>query len=62
MVGSTTPELQEQLVKILMAISEGKGDTAAELAVKISEPTSDFDEAEFRRSIRLLLPLARSGA
>src|SRR4051812_3602787 len=41
MVGRTTPELQESLVKILVAISEGKGDTAAQIAIDISEPTEE---------------------
>src|SRR5436190_8815414 len=39
MIGRTTPELQDDLVKILLAISEGKGDTAAEIAVDMSQPT-----------------------
>jgi hypothetical protein len=51
MIGRTTPELQESLVKILIAISEGKGDTAAQIAVDISQPTEEFNETEFRRSI-----------
>jgi ubiquinone biosynthesis protein len=51
MVGRTTPELQERLVKILMAISEGNSETVAGLAVQISEPTEEFDEREFRRRI-----------
>jgi ubiquinone biosynthesis protein len=51
MVGRTTPELQESLVKILIAISEGKGDTAAQLAVDISQPTDEFNETDFRRNI-----------
>jgi predicted unusual protein kinase regulating ubiquinone biosynthesis (AarF/ABC1/UbiB family) len=51
MVGRTTPDLQEQLVKILLAISEGRSDTAADIAIQISEPTQEFVEADFRRSI-----------
>jgi predicted unusual protein kinase regulating ubiquinone biosynthesis (AarF/ABC1/UbiB family) len=51
MVGHTTPELQEKLVKILVAISEWKGETAAELAIDISEPTEEFNEDEFRRQM-----------
>jgi ubiquinone biosynthesis protein len=51
MVGRTTPELQESLVKILIAISEGKGDTAAQIAVDVSQPTDEFNETDFRRSI-----------
>lgn len=51
MVGRTSPEQQEQLVKILMAISEGKSETVADLAIRMSEPTDEFNEKEFRRCI-----------
>jgi predicted unusual protein kinase regulating ubiquinone biosynthesis (AarF/ABC1/UbiB family) len=51
MVGRTTPQLQEQLIKMLMAISDGKSEVAADIAVQISEPTEEFDEKEFRRKI-----------
>jgi ubiquinone biosynthesis protein len=51
MIGRTTPEMQEDLVKILLAISEGKGDTAAEIAVDMSQPTDEFNETDFRRGI-----------
>ncbi len=51
MVGRTTPELQESLVKILIAISEGKGETAAQIAIDISQPTEEFNETDFCRSI-----------
>jgi ubiquinone biosynthesis protein len=51
MVGHTTPELQDELMKILMAISEGKSEVVADLAVRISEPTEHFDEKQFRRRI-----------
>jgi len=55
MIGRTTPELQEQLVKILVAVSEGKGETAAQIAIDISEPTEDFNDTDFRRSISLFI-------
>jgi predicted unusual protein kinase regulating ubiquinone biosynthesis (AarF/ABC1/UbiB family) len=51
MVGRTTPELQDQLVKILLAISEGRGETAAEIALRISEPTEEFNELEFTKNV-----------
>jgi ubiquinone biosynthesis protein len=55
MIGRTTPEMQEDLVKILLAISEGKGDTAAEIAVDMSQPTDEFNETDFRRSISTVI-------
>ncbi|HTG44314.1 MAG TPA: AarF/UbiB family protein, partial [Verrucomicrobiae bacterium] len=51
MVGRTTPALQEQLVKIMMAISEGQGEVAADIALDISEPTDEFNEKDFRRDV-----------
>jgi predicted unusual protein kinase regulating ubiquinone biosynthesis (AarF/ABC1/UbiB family) len=49
MVGRTSPEMQENLIKLLLAISEGHGDHVAELAIKMSETTSRFDETQFHR-------------
>ena len=55
MVGRTTPQLQEQLVKMLMAISEGKSEVACDIAIQISQPTDEFDEKEFRRQSTTLI-------
>lgn len=60
MVGRTTPELQEQLVKILMAISEGRGETAADIAIQISQETDEFNETDFRRGISVFIAEQRS--
>jgi predicted unusual protein kinase regulating ubiquinone biosynthesis (AarF/ABC1/UbiB family) len=57
MVGHTTPGMQEHLLKILLAISEGKSDDAAEVAIRISRATEEFDSTEFRRRIGQLLVL-----
>jgi ubiquinone biosynthesis protein len=51
MVGRTTPEMQEKLIKIVMAVSEGHGETAADLAVQMSETTQYFKADEFERKI-----------
>ncbi|MDB6028158.1 MAG: hypothetical protein JWM68_4381 [Verrucomicrobiales bacterium] len=51
MVGHTTPQMQEKLLKLLLAISEGRSDEAAEIAIQISETTEYFDDVEFRRKI-----------
>src|SRR6185436_3970903 len=55
MVGHTTPAMQEHLLKILLAISEGKSDEAAEVAIRMGRPTEEFDMPEFCRRIRQLL-------
>jgi len=54
-VGRTTPKMQENLLKILMAISEGKGDQAEELIIQTSSKDEDFDGTEFRRRIGQLV-------
>ena len=49
MVGHTTPGMQENLLKLLLAISEGNSDGAADLVIHMSETTEEFNQAEFRR-------------
>jgi predicted unusual protein kinase regulating ubiquinone biosynthesis (AarF/ABC1/UbiB family) len=51
MVSRLTPGRQDQLLKMLLAISEGNGDRAAELAVQIGEPHADLDEPGLRRAV-----------
>jgi predicted unusual protein kinase regulating ubiquinone biosynthesis (AarF/ABC1/UbiB family) len=55
MVGHTTPGMQENLLKLLLAISEGKSDEAADVVIRISETTEEFDQIEFRRRIGQLM-------
>jgi predicted unusual protein kinase regulating ubiquinone biosynthesis (AarF/ABC1/UbiB family) len=51
--------MQESLLKILLAVSDGKGEDAAELAIRMSERLEDFDQNEFRRQISHLVALRR---
>ncbi|HYG24592.1 MAG TPA: AarF/UbiB family protein [Verrucomicrobiae bacterium] len=55
MVGHTTPVLQEHLLKLLLAISEGDSDTAGDVAIRISATTEHFDEPQFRHKISHLI-------
>jgi ubiquinone biosynthesis protein len=55
MVGRTTPAMQENLIKLLIAISEGQGERAVDLAIQMSETTPHFKEAEFRRKIGAMI-------
>ncbi len=55
MVGRTTPAMQEKLIKVLIAISEGKGDEASSLVIHMSETTPQFQEAEFRQQISAMV-------
>lgn len=60
MVGHTTVEMQEQLLKLLLETSEGNGEAVASLVIRISKTSEDFDEIEFRHKIGQLLA-ARQG-
>jgi predicted unusual protein kinase regulating ubiquinone biosynthesis (AarF/ABC1/UbiB family) len=51
MVGRLTPRLQDDLLQLLLTISEGRGDEAAEIAIKIGDRRHDFDQAEFTRRV-----------
>ena len=51
MVGQITPPLQEDLLQLLLAISEGHGEDASRIAIKIGRPRGQFDQADFTRRI-----------
>jgi len=51
MVGYITPQLQENLLQLLLAVSDGRGDDAAAMAIKISELKEDFSENTFRQRV-----------
>lgn len=51
MVGRVTRSFQDNLLRLLLAISEGRGDTAAEAAVRMGEPKEGFERKTFERRI-----------
>ena len=55
MIGRISPEMQENLLKLLLAISEGHGEEAADRAAEIGEKLETFDEMEFRRRVSELV-------
>ena len=55
MVGRTTPTMQENLLKVLIAVSEGKGEQAAEVIARMSEHSENYDRAEFERKVAHLV-------
>jgi predicted unusual protein kinase regulating ubiquinone biosynthesis (AarF/ABC1/UbiB family) len=61
MTGRVTPALQEQLVKLLLAVAEGRGEEAADLALRIGEVRDGLDEARFRRAVSELV-VSQQGA
>jgi predicted unusual protein kinase regulating ubiquinone biosynthesis (AarF/ABC1/UbiB family) len=51
MVGRLMPSLQEQLLQLLLAIAEGRGDDAAAIAIKVGDKKDGFDEKQFSARI-----------
>ena len=55
MVGRIAPQLQENLLQLLLAVSDGRGDDVAAMAIKISELKEDFSENTFRQRVASLV-------
>jgi predicted unusual protein kinase regulating ubiquinone biosynthesis (AarF/ABC1/UbiB family) len=51
MVGRVTPQAQENILQLLLAISEGHGDEAAALTIKLGEPKESFEQERFTRQV-----------
>ena len=51
MVGHISPARQEEILKLLIAISYGDGEDAAEQTVRMGEAKAGFDEKTFRRLV-----------
>jgi predicted unusual protein kinase regulating ubiquinone biosynthesis (AarF/ABC1/UbiB family) len=49
MTGRLSSAMQENLLRLLLAISEGNGDETVKIILRISETTDGFDEAEFTK-------------
>src|SRR5204863_9148451 len=52
MVARLTARVQDQLLQLLMAISEGRADDAVDYAKRLGSPRADFRPAAFARGIR----------
>ncbi|HMJ24334.1 MAG TPA: AarF/UbiB family protein [Pyrinomonadaceae bacterium] len=55
MVGHISGSFQENLLRLLLAISEGRGDEAAEVSIKMGEAKPNFDEQDFRHRVANLV-------
>ncbi|PWT91862.1 MAG: ABC transporter [Blastocatellia bacterium] len=51
MVGRVTRAFQDKTLRLLLAISSGYGEEAAEAAIKVGEPKEGFDETMFVRRV-----------
>ncbi|MEM6392606.1 MAG: AarF/UbiB family protein [Planctomycetota bacterium] len=47
MVGRVPPRLRDRLMQLILAVVQGRGDHAAEVAIKIGMPARDFDQRRF---------------
>jgi predicted unusual protein kinase regulating ubiquinone biosynthesis (AarF/ABC1/UbiB family) len=60
MVGRIAPTMQENLLKLLIAVGEGNYETAADIVIRISQTTENFNPAEFRRHIGQIMALQQN--
>ncbi len=55
MIGRLSPQMQERLLKLLLAVSECRGEEAADVAVALGEKLEGFNEPGFRRAVASLV-------
>ena len=60
MVGRIMPRLQEDLLQLLLAISEGHGEEAADMAIKVGDTIENFDDKVFRRKISEIVAVQKT--
>jgi predicted unusual protein kinase regulating ubiquinone biosynthesis (AarF/ABC1/UbiB family) len=60
MVGHIAPGMQENLLKVLLAVSEGNSEEAADIVIRMSQKTENFDSSEFHRRIRQVMALSQN--
>ena len=51
MIGRVTQSFQDNLLRLLLAVSEGRGDDATETAIKMGEPKERFDRFNYKRRV-----------
>jgi ubiquinone biosynthesis protein len=57
MVGYVTEAMQQKLLKLLIAISDGKGEDAADVAASMGDRLEHFDRRQYTREISQLVAL-----
>jgi ubiquinone biosynthesis protein len=55
MVGRVTPSMQDELLRMVLAISEARGEEVANVTIRTGDPLPLFDEHTYRRSIAELV-------
>jgi ubiquinone biosynthesis protein len=51
MVGHLSPSLQDKLLKLVLSVSEGRGEEAADAAIALGQVREEFDEAAFKQDV-----------
>ena len=55
MVAHVAGNFRENYLRLLLAISEGRGDAAAEVAMRMGEPKPNFDKSEYEHRVAQLV-------
>jgi ubiquinone biosynthesis protein len=55
MTARLSTKMREQIVHLLMALADNRGDDAAEVLVEVGDPLSDFDRVAYTRDIAGLI-------
>ncbi|MHB8670987.1 MAG: ABC1 kinase family protein [Acidimicrobiales bacterium] len=62
MVARVAPEMQDSLIKLLLSVSEGHGQDAADVAVAIGQKLEGYDSGSFRRQAAQLIESNRGAS
>jgi predicted unusual protein kinase regulating ubiquinone biosynthesis (AarF/ABC1/UbiB family) len=55
MIGRVSPTMQETLLKLVLAVADGRGEEAADVVVSLGEKLDGFDERQFKRDIAMMV-------
>jgi predicted unusual protein kinase regulating ubiquinone biosynthesis (AarF/ABC1/UbiB family) len=55
MVSHITGAFQDDLLRLLLAISENRGDDAAEISIRMGEPKPNFEKTDYKRRVANLV-------
>ncbi len=60
MIGHVAPQMQEQLLKLLLAVSDGRGEDAAAIGATIGQRLDNYDPRAYTREVSRLVALIAS--
>lgn len=61
-VGRLTPPMRELLLRLLLAVGEGRSEEAADLVERIGQPKANYDDQRMRRAVHDLVTQQHSGS